>query len=41
MRVTKLDNNVVVAWQGNAYWFDTMDEAEAFMKKIEDELLYQ
>lgn len=41
MKITRLDHNVVVTWQGNAYWFNTMSEAENFMRKIEDELLFQ
>lgn len=42
MLVTRIAevNQVVVKWQSHAYWFDTMEEAEAFMTKIEDELLY-
>lgn len=41
MKIAKLDNKVVVSWQGLAYWFDTMSDAEKFMRKVEDELLYQ
>ena len=33
-------NMVVVKYQGLAYWFDSMEEAEKFMTKVEDELLY-
>ena len=43
MRVTRISelNQVVVAWSGNAFWFDSMKEAEEFMRKIEDSLLFQ
>ena len=43
MRVTKIYelNKVVVAYGGNAFWFDSMAEAEEFMRKIEDSLLFQ
>lgn len=43
MRVTKISelNKVVVAYSGNAFWFDSMAEAEEFMRKIEDSLLFQ
>lgn len=43
MRVTEIHelNKVVVAYSGNAFWFDSMAEAEEFMRKIEDSLLFQ
>ena len=43
MRVTEIHelNKVVVAYSGNAFWFDSMTEAEEFMRKIEDNLLFQ
>ena len=43
MRVTEIHelNKVVVAYSGNAFWFDSMTEAEEFMRKIEDSLLFQ
>ena len=43
MRVTESHelNKVVVAYSGNAFWFDSMEEAEEFMRKIEDSLLFQ
>ena len=43
MRVTEIHelNKVVVAYSGNAFWFDSMAEAEKFMRKIEDSLLFQ
>ena len=43
MRVTEIHelNKVVVAYGGNAFWFDSMEEAEEFMHKIEDSLLFQ
>ena len=43
MRVTEIHelNKVVVAYSGNAFWFDSMEEAEEFMHKIEDSLLFQ
>ena len=43
MRVTEIHelNKVVVAYSGNAFWFDSMKEAEEFMRKIEDSLLFQ
>lgn len=31
---------VVVKYLGRAYWFDTMADAEEFMRKKEDELLF-
>lgn len=42
MLVTRIAevNQVVVKWQGHAYWFDTMEDAEKFMTKVEDKLLY-
>ena len=42
MLVTRIAevNQVVVKWQGYAYWFDTMEEAEKFMTDVENELLY-
>lgn len=42
MLVTRIAevNQVVVKWQGHAYWFDTMEDAEKFITKVEDELLY-
>lgn len=42
MLVTRIAevNQVVVKWQGHAYWFDTMEDAKKFMTKVEDELLY-
>ena len=43
MRVTEIHelNKVVVAYSGNAFWFDSMAEADEFMRKIEDSLLFQ
>lgn len=43
MRVTRISelNQVVVAYGGNAFWFNSMTEAEEFMRKIEDSLLFQ
>ena len=43
MRETKIYelNKVVVAYGGNDIWFDSMTEAEEFMRKIEDSLLFQ
>ena len=43
MRLTEIHelNKVVVAYSGNAFWFDSMEEAEEFMRKIEDSLLFQ
>ena len=43
MRVTEIHelNKVVVTYSGNAFWFDSMTEAEGFMRKIEDSLLFQ
>lgn len=40
MSVVRLDNRVIVSWQGYSYWFDTMAEAEAFMRNVEDAFLY-
>ena len=42
MLVTRIAemNKVVVKWQRHAYWFDSMEDAENFMRKVEDELLY-
>ena len=34
-------NMVVVKYQGLAYWFDSMEEAENFMEKVENDLLFQ
>ena len=43
MRVTEIHelNKVVVAYSGNAFWFDSMTEAEEFMRKIAYSLLFQ
>lgn len=43
MLVTRIAevNQVVVKWQGYAYWFDTMEDAENFMRKVENDLLFQ
>lgn len=43
MLVTRIAeiNQVVVKYQGLAYWFDSMEDAEKFMKKVEDDLLFQ
>ena len=43
MRVTEIHelNKVVVVYSGNAFWFDSMAEAEEFMRKVEDSLLFQ
>lgn len=40
MRVKKLYDKVIVTFQGNCYWFDTMADAEVFMKNIEDKFLF-
>lgn len=39
-RIAEL-NQVVVKYSGRAYWFDSMEEAEAFMRGIEDSLLFE
>ena len=43
MLVTRIAemNKVVVKYQGLAYWFDTMEDAEKFMKDVENDLLFQ
>lgn len=43
MLVTRIAevNQVVVKWQGHAYWFDSMEDAENFMRKVENDLLFQ
>ena len=39
-RIAKM-NKVVVTYQGLAYWFDSMEDAENFMRKVENDLLFQ
>ena len=43
MLVTRIAemNKVVVKYHGLAYWFDSMEDAENFMRKIENDLLFQ
>ena len=43
MLVTRIAemNKVVVKYQGLAYWFDSMEDAENFMRKVENDLLFQ
>lgn len=42
MRLTKVAeiNQYVVTYQGRAFWFNTKEQAESFMRSVEDELLY-
>lgn len=40
MMVSNLGKVVVVKWQGHSYWFDSLYEAEAFMRNVEDNYLY-